>query len=356
MRTVVGGQATALAHTSSEGARQEGFSSRLRLSARQIQSSQRIFAEWEEGPFKHLKRVAIPERDAARGFSFAAHGHLFDDLVSVKVYCDALTGLSGSGQDEDPIVADLVASGSLRFTGRDGERVVRPGQLCIRDTKTSWQFSCDPGTRIRVVTIPRHLVVPRLGSPRALERSFVADAHTPELRFLVNFLEAIERSSGDLSDSAPTRHLALDACASIISGMLAGRSEISLPDHVQALLEAAKNVIEKNLDSSDLSPALVAQILHVSPRTLHRSFSASRESLMAFARRRRLERALEDLMASNGTASLSDLAARWQFADASHLIRQFKSSYGATPAAYVRAHTSARTEGTPQDAAPQDTN
>ncbi|MGW1542003.1 helix-turn-helix domain-containing protein [Streptomyces sp. NPDC002309] len=41
------------------------------------------------------------------------------------------------------------------------------------------------------------------------------------------------------------------------------------------------------------------------------------------------------------TARVTEIAARWQFADASHFIRQFKACYGATPVAYVRSHANA---------------
>jgi AraC-like DNA-binding protein len=312
------------------------FTSSLRLSAVEIQESERLFAEWEDGPFAHLKRLEIPQPDVLRGFAFSANGHLFDGLLSVNVYCDSLTGVSGSGQDHDPIVADMVTSGSLRFAGKGGERIVTPGQVCIRDTKASWQFSCSPGTRIRVVSIPRQFLIPRIGSPRALERAFVADAQTPEVRFLANFLEAVEKSSVDLGRSARVQNLAVDACAALFSGMLSGRSEMTPASHSRTLAETAKNIIEKNLDRHDLSPAAVARIMGVSIRSLHRSFAESNDSVMAFARRRRLERAREELISSGNAATVSQLAARWQFSDASHFIRHFKSSYGSTPAVYVR--------------------
>ncbi|MFF4211481.1 hypothetical protein ACFYZE_19410 [Streptomyces sp. NPDC001796] len=37
-------------------------------------------------------------------------------------------------------------------------------------------------------------------------------------------------------------------------------------------------------------------------------------------------------------AKVSEIAARRHFSDASHFIRNFKSTYGATPAAYLRAY------------------
>ncbi|AWW35891.1 helix-turn-helix domain-containing protein [Streptomyces cadmiisoli] len=106
-----------------------------------------------------------------------------------------------------------------------------------------------------------------------------------------------------------------------------------------AMVRAAKDAIETNLDKRDLSPAMVARLLGVSLRTLHRSFAASDDSIMSFARRRRLEEAHDDLIRSGATTGISEIAARWHFSDASHFIRHFKSVYGTTPAAYLRNHS-----------------
>ncbi|MGW1005918.1 AraC family transcriptional regulator [Streptomyces sp. NPDC002520] len=316
--------------------RSTAFTTAMNLTARQIAESRRPFEVWEDGPFGHLTGLAVPRSEAAGGFKFAANGHLFDSLLSVKVYCDSLTGISGSGQEQDPVVADLVASGSLRYLGKHGESVVGPGQVCIRDTRASWRFSCAPGTRIRVVTIPRQVLVSRVDSPRVFNRAYVADVKTPEVRFLLNFLEMIERSAHDLDRSAFAQDLALNACASLFSGMLAERAAASLCDHPRTILEVAKSAIEDNVHKSDLSPAMIAGIVGVSVRTLHRSFAAAEDSVMAFARRRRLAKAHDDLLGMGSTASVSELAARWHFADTSHFIRHFKSFYGTTPAAYVK--------------------
>ncbi|WP_243869108.1 helix-turn-helix domain-containing protein [Streptomyces liangshanensis] len=102
------------------------------------------------------------------------------------------------------------------------------------------------------------------------------------------------------------------------------------------ILRQAMNVVEMNLDNPDLSPALVARTVGVSLRTLHREFSALGDSLMSFARRRRLQRAYADLAQVRDGVAISDVAARWCFSDASHFIKTFRSVYGTTPAAYLR--------------------
>ncbi|MFI6360802.1 helix-turn-helix domain-containing protein [Streptomyces sp. NPDC050743] len=326
------------ANPSSDFGHATNFASTVNLTARQIHESVHPFAEWEGGPFAHLNGLEIPQPDSVRGFNFSANGHLFDDLLSAEVYCDSLTGISGRGEGQYPIVADLVTAGSLRFTGRTGESVVEPGQICIRDTNMPWKFSCAAGTRIRVVTIPRPLLVSRIGSARVFNHAYVADAMTPEVRFLTNFLEVVERSSADLDRSPSARNLALSACTTLFSEILSQHPEATLSDHPQTALQVARNVIEKNLERGDLSPAVIAHMTGVSLRTLQRSFAESNDSIMAFVRRSRLQRAHDDLIKLGSAARVSEIAARWHFSDASHFIRNFKSTYGVSPAAYLRAY------------------
>ncbi|MEU1621818.1 helix-turn-helix domain-containing protein [Streptomyces sp. NPDC008238] len=313
----------------------------MSLTAEQAQASERHFREWERGPFSHLIRLSVPHFAVPRGFRFVANGHLIDGLLSARVYCDSLTGVSGNNLDQDPIVADLVTSGWIEFQDGKKRHSVKPGQICIRDTKASWEFSCAPATTAHVVSIPRHLVVPRIGSPRVLGQAYLSDADVPEVRFLLNFLDAIRRSSDDLEGSPAARDMAREASATLFSRMISERPGPGLGDHPQAVVVAARNVIEQNLESGELSPPMVARSVGVSLRTLHRCFSASNDSVMSFARRRRLQKAHDELLDRGSTTGMSEVAARWHFSDASHFIRHFKSVYGATPAAYLRSHRKA---------------
>ncbi|RZU34948.1 AraC-like DNA-binding protein [Streptomyces sp. BK022] len=320
----------------SSRSRPTDFRSAIHLPTRQTDRTENIVRAWEGGPLAHLNRLAIPEPDARNGFRFLANGHYFENLLSISVYCDSLSGISGDDREQDPVVADLVTAGKILFTSRHASHVVTPGRICIRDTKASWEFYCAPATRVRVVTLPRHLVFSGTASPESVNGSCLADVSTPEVRFLLNFLEAIEKSGDDLHRSASAQALAADACTALFSGMLFGRHASAFQDHPDAAVTAARNFIEKNLGSAHLSPAMVAQNVGVPLRTLQRSFSDSDDTIMAFIRRRRLQNAHADLRRLGSTATISEIAARWQFADASHFIRHFKALYGSTPASYLR--------------------
>ncbi|MFJ5221046.1 helix-turn-helix domain-containing protein [Streptomyces sp. NPDC088354] len=334
------------AHTSPHPGGLIEYRTTVHLTARQAREAERFFLSGEHGPFSHLTDLAIPYSAALGGFHFTATGQLIGDLLSARVYCDSLTGVSGTNLDQDPIVADLVTSGWIEFRRGKERHLIGPGQICIRDTKASWEFSCAPSTTAHMVSIPRHLVIPRIGSPRILNHAYVADADTPEVRFLVNFLETMEKSNGDLEISTTAQNMAREACATLVSAIVSGHSGPGLEEYANPAMVAAKHFIEKNLGDYQLSPVVIAKSVGVSPRTLHRYFAAADDSVMDFVRRMRLQRAHDELITPGGSSKVSEIATRWHFSDSGHFIRQFKSRYGDTPAAYAR-----KRKGGPPEAA-----
>jgi AraC-like DNA-binding protein len=50
---------------------------------------------------------------------------------------------------------------------------------------------------------------------------------------------------------------------------------------------------------------------------------------MGYVRERRLERARAELMSTQ--LSVSEIAARWHFADSSHFVKAYRSRFGETP-------------------------
>ena len=116
-----------------------------------------------------------------------------------------------------------------------------------------------------------------------------------------------------------------------------GRGEDVEPRLAPALARAAMEIADQRLTDPDLTPTTLARQLNVSVRTLHRAFATAGETLAAYIRRRRLEHARLELGASAPRRpGLSEVAARYQFADGSHFIRVFKAQYGQTPGEFAR--------------------
>ncbi|MER6958706.1 helix-turn-helix domain-containing protein [Streptomyces sp. NPDC000618] len=315
--------------------------STVTLDAEAVHEGRFDFTDWPDGPLAHLTRLRIPRFANPNGFTHSVKGYKFSDFVSMNVYSDSLAGVSGSNNDTDPVAAHVVMSGETRWSGKSGDFSVGKGQMCIRDTRIPLNFMSAPATRTRVVKIPRDFVTTHAVQgkrARVLNEPMIVDCDLPQVQFFLNFLESIEKSRDVLRESPDVQKLALESCAAVFSGILSGRTDTGAGVEGASLVGAAKAAIEKNLDQQELSPVMIAKSLGVSLRTLHRSFAESGDSPMAFARRRRLQKAHDELMRPGTADRISEIAARWQYSDAAHFIRHFKSHYGVTPAVYARSN------------------
>jgi AraC-like DNA-binding protein len=81
---------------------------------------------------------------------------------------------------------------------------------------------------------------------------------------------------------------------------------------------------------------VLARQLRVSRRTLQRAFAREGMSVAGYVRDQRLDAVRRALDARHDRPSVTELAARWQFADSSHLTRAFKRRFGVTPSEYAR--------------------
>lgn len=145
-----------------------------------------------------------------------------------------------------------------------------------------------------------------------------------------------------LNDLTPAGvHAARNSLIELVKGALTQGFDDNEPRLVPALAQAAKDIVDSRLTDPELSPSTLARELNVSVRTLHRAFAAAEESVSAYVRRRRLEQARLELASPFGRPSVSELAARWRFADSSHFVRAFKKQYGQTPTQFVRSRSTA---------------
>lgn len=89
--------------------------------------------------------------------------------------------------------------------------------------------------------------------------------------------------------------------------------------------------IAANLADPQLSPAKIADALHVSRRTLYAALSPAEEGVAAEIRRQRLERARAMLLDPSQTRSVAEIAAAVGLPNAAHFSRIFRARYGLSP-------------------------
>lgn len=94
-------------------------------------------------------------------------------------------------------------------------------------------------------------------------------------------------------------------------------------------------IIESSLQDSTLDPETLADRLGVSLRRLYRLFESEGDSVCRVIQRCRLQRSAEDLRHVGASGeSITQIAFKWGFVDASHFSRAFKREFSLSPREY----------------------
>lgn len=220
---------------------------------------------------------------------------------------------------EDQVWLYVVERGSWTM---DGAQVLRPGGFLLKRGRLA-RCATAPGTTARIV------VLPAAGfGPLTPDRSITGPTDSPEARLLMAHAGMLHSTAAGLG--AAGLHAARAALIELVRAVARGSVDDTEPYLAPALAQAARDRADRMLTEPELSPGMLARDLGVSLRTLQRAFTADGESATAYIRRRRLEEARLAL-ATRPDLSITEIAAHWQFADASHLGRVFKGAYGCTP-------------------------
>ncbi|MGW1306680.1 AraC family transcriptional regulator [Streptomyces sp. NPDC002514] len=105
--------------------------------------------------------------------------------------------------------------------------------------------------------------------------------------------------------------------------------------HQQTLVLRIRAFVREHLHDPQLTPPAIAAAHHISISYLHRLFQHEEETVAAWIRRQRLERACHDLAdPAQRTIPIHAIAARWGFPRAADFTRAFRSAYGMPPKDY----------------------
>lgn len=223
----------------------------------------------------------------------------------------------------------LCGRGLLIQDGR--EAVLDPGSLAVYDTSRPYSLVFEEDFRSMVVMFPRHLIT--LPSHLVGELTAVRISGNEGLgAVVVPYLTQLAMNLDQLAGATGVRlaHSALDLVTTVFTREL-GLDDASVDPH-RALMQRVRSHIDRNLASTDLSPASIAAAHFVSVRHLHGLFQEQGTTVSTWIRTRRLERCRRDLidplLADRPVAAI---AGRWGFIDAAHFSRAFKAAYGISP-------------------------
>lgn len=114
-----------------------------------------------------------------------------------------------------------------------------------------------------------------------------------------------------------------------------------------ALFRQALQLIDRQLQEEGLSPARLAEQMHLSRRRLYQVFEAQGETVSRCIQKRRLANVARDLASRRlKHQSITHIAFTWGFSDAAHFSRAFKRQFDLSPRAFRARASNHAVEGT----------
>ena len=261
------------------------------------------------------------------------------DLRITDWECPPLEGVRGNNlvrRDDDALLVFTASAGKqiMEFAGQT--IVLRPGAVVITSTRATGTFVIPDHLTKRTIRVPMTALAPFDTGSRVPDCLHMDTAENPLANMLQGFLIGIDSHCGRMS-SVETE-TARNALLTLIAGMI--RSS-ELPDAGQGeLLPLLRRQLEtwimNHLSSGAVRVQDLAAAHNVAPRTVHRAFEATGDTVGSVVRKHRLAAARDDLVNTN--LSIAAIAHRWGFCDASHFGREFRRHLSLSPGDYREAH------------------
>ncbi len=225
--------------------------------------------------------------------------------------------------------------GLLRQRGKEAH--LSPGDftLCLSSEPYDLHFQCDYSQV--VLAVPQPLLEESVRQPTqhlGVRMDARVGANGLFSQFVTSIAHRLDSMDGVLAQRLEAN--VIDLLSTTLSYAQEAQKRDLLKVGVKSeYIQRIKHFIRRNLDSECLSPDSIAAAHDISTRYLHMLFADESVSISRYILHLRLEHcraALAD--ASFAHYSVSEIAYRFGFNDASHFSRAFKSEYQQTPARF----------------------
>jgi len=233
----------------------------------------------------------------------------------------------------------VIQRGSGTFSHYGHNTALATGDTTLCDSSTPHCMTCSDDTEIAIIRCPpdilrRYVPFPEQLCGLKLERAATfADVATSMVQSVWRQCEA---GVPDRFGTSMARNLLDVFATSYAVSFDDGGADSSV---VTARRIQAQRFVEAHLRDQDLTPARVANALHISPRYLRMLFEGEKESVTSYILRRRLEECAKQIASPLWSGhTITEIAFACGFNSAAHFTRAFREHYGTTPTGHRRRH------------------
>ena len=227
--------------------------------------------------------------------------------------------------------------GVVRHRGLEAHLLPGDFTLCLSSEPYELHFPSDYAQV--VLSVPEALMEEFVSHPtRHLGMRMDAQVGANGLfsQFVTSMASRMDRLDGDLAKRLQANVLDL-LVTSLGCARESQRRDLLNCGLKAEYLQRIRYFIRRNLDNEHLGPDWIAEAMNISTRYLHMLFEAEELSVSRYIQRLRLEACRAALADPAFTDySVSEIAYRSGFKDASHFSRVFKQEYGETPGRFRR--------------------
>lgn len=218
--------------------------------------------------------------------------------------------------------------GLLEQGGR--QAVLGQDRLFLYDASQAFRFSL--GGSNHLVRIPRYLLNARLPGVEHLTATVLQEGRpgVVPLREMLRQAAALSQESIDARIASRVSQTLLDLL--VLSVELQDLSKVQAEHD---LYNKIMIYIHRHLADPELSLERVAEVHHVSTRTVTRAFARRQETMMSVVRQQRLQ-ACREAIERGGVRSISQIALDFGFSDFSHFSHAFRKAFGMAPRTLLR--------------------
>ena len=228
---------------------------------------------------------------------------------------------------DDDMVVLLLESGSAQMQQVGRHTVLRPGDVMIFDGARSFRHDVMPGSVI-LIRIPRPLMRANLSNAEKYVNLKMADGLSIQ-PLIAGLIRECYGLPPDVNQAVKMK--LASALLNTLSVALESHSTGVVESYdSRSLFEKSLSIIDSKMEDPDLTVAKIAELIHVSERTLSRAFARQGELASRVLWRRRLERSYR-LLEERGGDQVTQVAFACGFSDLAHFSRSFKKLYGTSP-------------------------